>query len=150
MVGPNGVNGGAVMGQTTGPLPARTRELFDYVRPHLESDEKLVAVLVRSYRSVSHLLALGSRAIVATNRRLFAIQLQRITRRPKTILDVYARDSITIKWTPNAFTSGSEYWGRQFWDLLTVTGSFGTNEFWVDNQVMAGTFAKALKTVGTQ
>jgi hypothetical protein len=94
-------------------------------------------------------MPLGPTAVVATNRRVFAIRLRRTTHRPKMTLAAYARDAITIEWTRNAIGFGSQSGAPTFWDMVSVRGSFGTKEFWVDNQAQAETVARALKAVGT-
>lgn len=127
----------------------RQQRLINFVTPQLEANEQVVAILTRAYHSVNPWMPLGPTAVVATNRRVFAIRLRRISSRPKATLATYARDGVTIEWIRNAITFRSQSGGPVVWDMLSIRGSFGMKEFWVGNQAHAEAVAKALNAVGT-
>jgi hypothetical protein len=94
------------------------RRLVNFVRPQLQSDEDIVAILSRS--------SPGNVALVVTNHRLFEIGVGPWLSRPKEILATYPSAGVTVEWVPDT-TRQTEYnspAGR-----LSVTGPFGTRDW---------------------
>jgi hypothetical protein len=125
----------------------RQNRVADFVQPHLEPDEHLVAV----FSSVIETLPRKKERVVAlvvTNHRLFVIRIGGLRSRPKNILMTYAHEGVNADSNRTARKVPMPY-GSPMWEgKLSVTGSFGTKEFWVSTAMRDSAHAIA-QTLGS-
>jgi len=119
----------------------------DFVRPHLHSDEQIVAILSGLYRWPIRLARFAAVALVVTTQRLFVIRqgnmmLLRLTK----ILGTYPRDGLKVEWDRYARGVSTPY-DHYSYGKLSIIGSFGAKEWWVSGswrQWRVATVAMAL------
>jgi hypothetical protein len=115
-------------------LEARSQErLAALVRPHLHSDEAIVAILSGLCQLPTWLARFAPEALAVTSQRLFVIrQGNKILLRSMKILGTSPRDSLEVEWDRFArVVSGGLYGGNVIYGKLSVVGSFGAKEWWV-------------------
>jgi hypothetical protein len=108
----------------------RQNRLANFVRPHVQSDEQIVAILSRLFERLSGADARGLVAVVVTNQRLIVIRLGAMTERPKKMLVTHPRDGLKVDWKPNARYTPAADLKAGCWGKLSVTSSLGSNELW--------------------
>jgi hypothetical protein len=115
-------------------LAARSQErLAALVRPHLHSDEAIVAILSGLYQLPTWLARFAPEALAVTNQRLFVLrQGSKFLLRSMKILGISPRDSLEVEWDRLArVASRGLYGGDVIYGKLSVIGSFGAKEWWV-------------------
>jgi hypothetical protein len=130
-------------------LEARNQNrLANFVRPQLQPDEQIVAILSRLFERLSQGGPSGPMAAVVTNQRLIVIRLGTMTERPKKILVAHSRDGLKVEWIRYAHAETGPYFRGGGWmGKLSVAGSAGSNELWVGGVRLdqAEAIAKALE-----
>ncbi len=126
----------------------RQQRFINFVAPQLRANEQTSVILSLAHEKVNALRLVGPEvAVVLTNQRVFEIRLQGIAARPNTTRATYARDSVTAEWTRNAYEVGNLGYGGRKLGKLSITGSFGTKNLWVEGEreeVCAEAIARAL------
>jgi len=92
----------------------RRAQVEEYVRPHLEPDEQIVAVLVRAQTrpimpliGLIQLIGLRYYSVVATNRRVLFVRLSG-TGKPRAIEDTFEREKVRVLvWRRTSRVTGS-------------------------------------------
>jgi hypothetical protein len=109
----------------------RQNRLAEFVRPRLDPDEQIIAILSRVYERMTSWGGFGVLAVVVTSQRLFVIRpANMILLRSTKIVVTYSRDSVNAKWNHDA-RSVSSQGGTHWFGKLSLTGSLGATELWV-------------------
>jgi hypothetical protein len=110
----------------------RQNRLADFVRPHHQPDERIVAIHPMLFERFTGGGTAGFVAVVVTNQRLIVIRRGTMTGRPKKILVAYPLDGLKVEWNRNARTIPGPYFRRidEWAGKLNVTGPFGSKELW--------------------
>jgi hypothetical protein len=108
----------------------RQKRLADFVRPHLQTDEEIVAILSGLYPWPTSWGRFAAVALAVTSHRLILIrQRNMILLRSTKILGTYPRDGLKVEWNRDARVISSLY--REYtYGRLSVIGSFSEKEWW--------------------
>jgi hypothetical protein len=110
----------------------RQNRLAEFVRPHVDPDEHIIAILSRVYERVTSWGWSGVVALVVTRQRLFVVRpANMILLRSTKILVTYPRDGVTAEWTPDARIASAGQWGTYRFGKLRLADSLGAKELWV-------------------
>jgi hypothetical protein len=124
----------------------RQNRIATFIRPLLQPDEQIVAILSVLFQRLSSGGASKPVAVVVTNQRLVVI---RVGGMRKKVLVSYPRDGLKVEWSRNAAPIPGPYFRRaeEWAGKLTVSGSFSSTELWAGGwrQDPAETIAKMLE-----
>ncbi len=107
----------------------RQNRLAEFVRPKLDPNEYIIAILSVVCERLTSSVWRGVVAVVVTSQRLFVVR-NMILLRPTKILAAYPRGGVTVEWNPDAGSVSSQY-GTYWFGRLRLAGSLGAKELWV-------------------
>jgi hypothetical protein len=108
----------------------RQNRLAEFVRPHLDPNEHIIAILSRVFERLTSSVWRGVVAVVVTSQRLFVVR-NMILLGPTKILVAYPRGGVTVEWNPDAGSLSTQYGGTYWFGKLCLAGSLGAKELWV-------------------